>query len=126
MLGKSEQASLLEGTLNNEETETMRKLSQISEKVNPAAAEGEAEQETRTEMAGQGQRKTKSNRSRPLEGCPSAPTFAHQICTRNLSFRNSQPQASDTGLPDGALRGDGLKFFLSNTFEVPLGPRMRR
>jgi len=47
----------------NEEKEADEKLSHISEKVNPAAAEGEAEQETRMEMAGQGQRKTKSNRA---------------------------------------------------------------
>ena len=55
-------ASLLEETLN-EEKEADEKLSQISEKVNPAAAEGEEGQETRTEMAGQGHRKTKSNRA---------------------------------------------------------------
>jgi hypothetical protein len=60
--GESGQDSLLEETLN-EEKEADEKLSQISEKVNPAAAEGEAEQETRMEMAGQGQRKTKSRRA---------------------------------------------------------------
>ena len=62
MLGESAQASLLEESLN-EEKEADEKLSQISEKVNPAAAEGEAEQETRMEMAGQGQRKGKSSRA---------------------------------------------------------------
>ena len=65
VLGESEQASLLEETLN-EEKEADESLSQISEQVNPAAAEGEAEQETRGEMAGrqgQGQRKTKSKRA---------------------------------------------------------------
>jgi ferritin-like metal-binding protein YciE len=65
VLGESEQASLLEETLN-EEKEADETLSQISERVNPAAAEGEAEQETRVEMAGrqgQGQRKTKSKRA---------------------------------------------------------------
>jgi len=62
VLGESEQASLLEETLN-EEKEADEKLSQISGKVNPAAAEGEAEQETHMEMAGQGQRKTKSKRA---------------------------------------------------------------
>jgi ferritin-like metal-binding protein YciE len=62
VLGESEQASLLEETLN-EEKEADEKLSQISGKVNPAAAEGEAEQETGMEMAGQGQRKTKSKRA---------------------------------------------------------------
>ena len=62
VLAESGQASSLEGTLN-EEKEADEKLSQISEKVNPAAAEGEAEQETRMEMAGQGQPKTKSRRA---------------------------------------------------------------
>jgi hypothetical protein len=62
VLGESEQASLLEETLD-EEKEADEKLSQIFEKVNPAAAEGEAEQETRMEMAGQRQRKTKSKRA---------------------------------------------------------------
>ena len=62
VLGESEQASLLEETLN-EEKEADEKLSQISGKVNPAAAEGEAEQETHMEMVGQGQRKTKSKRA---------------------------------------------------------------
>jgi ferritin-like metal-binding protein YciE len=66
VLGESEQASLLEETLN-EEKKADETLSQISEQVNPAAAEGEAEQETRMEMAGrgqgQGQRKTKSKRA---------------------------------------------------------------
>src|ERR1700680_1103066 len=56
VLGQSEQASLLEETLN-EEKEADEKLTQISQKANPAVAEGEAEQETRMEMAGQGQRK---------------------------------------------------------------------
>src|SRR3984893_18050185 len=60
-LGESEQASLLEETLH-EEKEADEKLSQISQNVNPAAAEGKSEQETRMEKAGQGQRK-KSKRA---------------------------------------------------------------
>jgi ferritin-like metal-binding protein YciE len=63
LLGESQQASLLEETLN-EEREADEKLTQISEVVNPAATEGEAEQETRMEMAGQGQRKTKTKSKR--------------------------------------------------------------
>lgn len=62
MLGESEQASLLEETLN-EEKEADEKLRHISERVNPAAAEGAAEQETPVEMAGRGQRKTKSKKA---------------------------------------------------------------
>jgi ferritin-like metal-binding protein YciE len=62
LLGVSEQAALLKETLN-EEKEAKEKLTQISEKVNPAAAEGEAERETRMEMAGRAQRKTKSKRA---------------------------------------------------------------
>lgn len=62
VLGESEQASLLEKTLN-EEKEADEKLSQISEKVNPRAAEGQAKQETPVGMAGRGQRKAKSNRA---------------------------------------------------------------
>jgi ferritin-like metal-binding protein YciE len=60
-LGESEQASLLEETLH-EEKEADEKLSQISQNVNPAAAEGKSEQETRMEKAGQGPRK-KSKRA---------------------------------------------------------------
>jgi len=63
LLGESQQASLLEETLN-EEREADEKLTQISEVVNPAAAEGEVEQETRMEIAGQGQRKAKTKSKR--------------------------------------------------------------
>jgi ferritin-like metal-binding protein YciE len=62
LLGESEQVSLLEETLN-EEKEADKKLTQISENVNPEAAEAEAEEERRMETAGQGQRKTKSKRA---------------------------------------------------------------
>src|ERR1700680_141393 len=62
VLGESEQASLLEETLN-EEKGADEKLSQISEKVNPAAAEAESEQENSMERAGTGRGKHKSKRA---------------------------------------------------------------
>jgi len=59
LLGESEQASLLEETLN-EEKEADEKLTQISESVNAAANETEG-RETR-ELAREGQRRTRSSR----------------------------------------------------------------
>jgi ferritin-like metal-binding protein YciE len=56
LLGESEQASLLEETLN-EEKEADEKLTEIAETVNSAAAEGEESQGRTMEPAREGQRK---------------------------------------------------------------------
>jgi hypothetical protein len=47
-------------------------------------------------------------------GCPSAPTFAHKSAPATSGIHNPKPQIQS--LPDGALAGDRLKFFIIEYF----------